>query len=374
MDFAMKFIFIFISKLLGLIPKSENILVFNSFPDYTDNSYAVYRYLMNNKKYKYKLIWIFNDKTSICKYQEVTAYYKFSFKAFYYFAKAKFVFSTHGLYSFLELNQGLKLVNLWHGMPLKTIGSMDLQRDGSSPTKADYLIATSEFFQKIMAKSFNDLPIDRVLLTGQPRNDLLFEETLFFENYGIDIKQFNSIGIWLPTYRQSIVGDIRKDGVYNENGISFLTMNELQKLDDFLQKSSSLLIVKLHPMDALQYVDFAHLKNLIIIKPKEFKEQLYPLLGKCDYLLTDYSSVWIDYCILKRPIGFVMNDIEEYKKSRGLTIENLDEKLPGTIINTFDKLTSFISNLPEFDNKNVELYNKYFDNKASERLINYFNL
>ena len=131
---------------------------------------------MNNKKYKYKLIWIFNDKTSICKYQEVTAYYKFSFKAFYYFAKAKFVFSTHGLYSFLELNQGLKLVNLWHGMPLKTIGSMDLQRDGSSPTKADYLIATSEFFQKIMAKSFNDLPIDRVLLTGQPRNDLLFEE------------------------------------------------------------------------------------------------------------------------------------------------------------------------------------------------------
>ena len=374
MDFAMKFIFIFISKLLGLIPKSENILVFNSFPDYTDNSYALYRYLMNNKKYKYKLIWIFNDKTSICKYQEVTAYYKFSFKAFYYFAKAKFVFSTHGLYSFLELNQGLKLVNLWHGMPLKTIGSMDLQRDGSSPTKADYLIATSEFFQKIMAKSFNDLPIDRVLLTGQPRNDLLFEETLFFENYGIDIKQFNSIGIWLPTYRQSIVGDIRKDGVYNENGISFLTMNELQKLDDFLQKNSSLLIVKLHPMDALQYVDFAHLKNLIIIKPKEFKEQLYPLLGKCDYLLTDYSSVWIDYCILKRPIGFVMNDIEEYKKSRGLTIENLDEKLPGTIINTFDKLTLFISNLPEFDNKNVELYNKYFDNKASERLINYFNL
>ena len=64
MDFAMKFIFIFISKLLGLIPKSENILVFNSFPDYTDNSYAVYRYLMNNKKYKYKKFFLFGFITA----------------------------------------------------------------------------------------------------------------------------------------------------------------------------------------------------------------------------------------------------------------------------------------------------------------------
>ena len=111
----------------------------------------------------------------------------------------------------------------------------------------------------------------------------------------------------------------------------------------------------------------------MIVKPKDFNEQLYPLLGTADFLLTDYSSVWIDYCILKRPIGFVMNDIQEYKTSRGITIENLDEKLPGTIIDTLDKLLAFIEK-PISNTDNIEFYNTHCDNRASERIVDYFNL
>lgn len=370
----MKLFFAIISFLLRLIPKSGKILVFSSFPDYTDNAYAMYEYLRKNKENKYRYIWIYSDKTSTIKHPEIEGYYKYSIKAFYYFARAKYVFTTHGIYSFLDLGKRNNIVNLWHGMPLKTIGSMDLQGNGKNPTKADYLIATSIFFQELMAKSFNNMSIERVLLTGQPRNDLMFQETDFFRNRGIDRDNYRSIGIWLPTYRQSIVGDIRNDGIFNDNGISFLSMDDLHRLDAQLQERTSLLIVKLHPMDALQQIDFGSFSNLIIIKQQEFREQLYPLLGACDYLLTDYSSVWIDYCILKRPIGFVMNDINEYKNSRGLTIENLDEKLPGIIIDTFDKLVSFIDKHPEFDDSNLPLYNKYCDSKASERLTDYFSL
>ena len=96
-------------------------------------------------------------------------------------------------------------------------------------------------------------------------------------------------------------------------------------------------------------------------------------MGTADYLLTDYSSVWVDYCILQRPIGFVMNDIQEYKASRGVTIENLDEKLPGTIIDTFDKILTFIKE-PISNTENIEFYNTYCDNKASERIADYFKL
>ena len=369
----MKFILAIISYLLSLIPRSKKILVFSSFPDYTDNAYAVYQYLQKNRGEKYKYVWIFSDKASTTKHSGVKGYYKYSIRAFYYFVRAKYVFCTHGIYSFLNIKQKEKIVNLWHGMPLKTIGCMDAQSGGSNPTKADYLIATSPFFQEIMAKSFNDIPLDKVLLTGQPRNDMLFEASDFYKNRGIDVEKYSSIGMWLPTYKQSIVGDIRVDGVYNDNGISFLSMDELSILDKHLQKANTLLIVKLHPMDALQKVNFSNFKNLMIVKPKDFNEQLYPLLGTADFLLTDYSSVWIDYCILKRPIGFVMNDIQEYKTSRGITIENLDEKLPGTIIDTLEKLLAFIEK-PISNTDNIEFYNTHCDNRASERIVDYFNL
>lgn len=334
----------------------------------------MYEYLRKNKQDKYKLIWIYSDKNFLPEHPYVKGYYKFSFKAFYYYARAKYVFCTHGIYSFLNLKHKNKIVNLWHGMPLKNIGCMDSKNCGTTPTKADYLIATSSFFQKIMAVSFNNLDINKVLLVGQPRNDQMFEETDFFKNRDIDTTQYNSIGIWLPTYRQSIIGDVRSDGVYNENGITFLSMDDLHQLDKFLKEISSLLIVKLHPMDALQKANFEDFKNLIIIKPKDFKEQLYPLLGSVNYLLTDYSSVWIDYCILRRPIGFVMNDIEEYKNSRGLTIDELDKKLPGEIIDNYEKLINFIMNPPKFIDTNLELYNLYCDNNASKRIADYFKL
>ena len=370
----MKLSHIAASIITRLIPRSRDILVFSSFPDYTDNAYALHRYLEQEKAGKYRCIWLYSDKESAHKHPEVKGYYKYTFQAFYYFARARYVFGTHGIYNFLKYQRRGKLVNLWHGMPLKAIGCMDPTTGGTNQAKADFLIATSPFFKEIMHKSFENVNINNVLLTGQPRNDLMFSATDFFKNRGIDRHAYHSVGIWLPTFRQSIIGDIRQDGHFNNNGISFLSMDDLSRLDTHLQATSSLLIVKLHPMDALQLVDFSSFTNLLIIKPKEFNEQLYPLLGACDYLLTDYSSVWIDYSILKRPIGFAMNDIEEYRNSRGLTIDNLSEKLPGTLIDTYDKLADFISNPPTFNCPHLEMFNTYCDNKASERIANHLKL
>lgn len=363
----MKILHTILSFLLNLIPKSDRIFLFASFPDYTDNSYAMYCYLKGKYGNRCKYIWVFSDKESLKRYKGVKAYRKYSLPSFYYFARAKYVFFTHGLYSFLDI-RSKKVVNLWHGMPLKVIGRMDTNHGGNDPTRADYLIATSPFFGDIMAKSFKNIPIENVLLTGQPRNDMLFERCDFFKKRGIDTTEFRNIGVWLPTYRKSIIGDIREDGIFNSNGISFLEMKELNRLDKFLQANSSLLVIKLHPMDALQNVEFCDFSNIIVVKPQELDEHLYPLLGASDYLLTDYSSVWIDYSILKRPIGFVMNDIEEYRNSRGLTIENLKDELPGRIIDSYEKLTEFIAEPPKFDSKHLARYNSYCDNKSAERL------
>ena len=155
---------------------------------------------------------------------------------------------------------------------------------------------------------------------------------------------------------------------FNENGIAFLTIDDLIRLDQFLVDTNNLLIVKLHPMDILQNYGFPAFENLMIIKQKDFKEQLYPLLGACSYLLTDYSSVWVDYCILQRPIGFVMNDVGEYENTRGFTIDNIIDLLPGTTLNTFENILAFIETPNVIETDKSHLFNSYMDDHSSARV------
>lgn len=360
---------ILISK---IIPLSDRLLVFTSFPDYTDNAYAIYHYLIKTYPNKYRYIWLSVDK----KYnaQGIDMVYRFSLKGLWYYYRAKYIFCTHGVNAVLRLSQQNKIVNMWHGMPLKTIGSLDPTSSGYNPTIADYLVATSPFFQDLMSRAFNNKDLKCVPIVGQPRNDLLFEKTSFYEEFSIDKEQFSQIGIWLPTYRSSVIGDIRIDGNYKEGNISFLSEKELFDLNKALCLSKTLLLIKLHPMDALQEYSFTSYSNILIMKQKDFKGQLYPLLGSCDFLLTDYSSVWLDYEILDKPIGFVMNDIEEYKNTRGLTIQNLDDYLPGPILDTLEKLILFISKPYSPIKKKDNFFNTYKDNRSSQRLADFLKL
>lgn len=370
-----RFVVSIFSRLLSyVVPVSEWIIVFHSFPFYTDNSYAVYRYL--KKDTRFRCIWLYDEIVISEKITDMPTekYRRFSLKGFWYYFRARYIFCTHGVNSFLDLHQRNKIVNLWHGMPLKCIGSIDKQSNGANPTKADYLIASSPAFQDIMSKSFNNIDKNNVFVIGQPRNDLMFENTDFYNMTKINKEHYNRIGLWLPTYRQSFIGDIRCDGVYNNNGISFLSFDDIWKLNSQLANNNDLLIVKLHPMDILQKKSFPSFSNIIVFKQNEFKVQLYPFLGSCDYLLTDYSSAWIDYEILNKPIGFVMNDIEQYGNSRGLTFDLLPNILPGPILYNMELLLEFCSKPEEYNYPRTKIFNTYRDNKATERLMDKLNI
>lgn len=56
------------SLISRLIPRSKKILAFTSFPDYTDNAYAMYRYLTENREGKYRCIWLHSDRETAKKF------------------------------------------------------------------------------------------------------------------------------------------------------------------------------------------------------------------------------------------------------------------------------------------------------------------
>jgi CDP-glycerol glycerophosphotransferase (TagB/SpsB family) len=45
---------------------------------------------------------------------------------------------------------------------------------------------------------------------------------------------------------------------------------------------------------------------------------VYPVMGYADCMITDYSSIYMDYILLDRPIIFFPYDLEHYLQKRGI--------------------------------------------------------
>ena len=92
-----------------------------------------------------------------------------------------------------------------------------------------------------------------------------------------------------------------------------------------------------------------------------------------DLLITDYSSVFFDYSILKRPIIFYMYDLDNYKsKLRDFYIDL--HELPGEIVQKEEDLVKVIekSNNFRYNDKYKKFNNKFTyleDGKATERVV-----
>ena len=333
-----------------IIPKNKKYIIFTSYPDMTDNSYAFYEYMLKNYPEKYKFIWLvepsFSDKNKNLEHTKIIS--KKSILGFYYYCRSKYIFFTHGLYNGIDSSSKQIVVNLWHGMPLKSIGYLD---NKSEFPKSNFTIATSSNFQTIMSKAFKQ-PVESVLVTGQPRNQYLLNvnEDLLSE-FGVHKNNYKKVIAWLPTYRKSTFGDIRNDGTIQEL-LPLVNRSELLQLDTYFQEQNIFCFIKLHPMDILTKEDFDAYSNIIILDNDDFLSksiQLYSFLANVDALITDYSSVYIDYMLTKKPIGFVIPDIKSYEENRGFAFENILERLPGQIIQTYLELESFISQLLKDD-------------------------
>ncbi len=347
-----KFITFLISVLDRIFPKKNKQIVYTSFPDFSDNSFAMFIYMANNHK-EYKNIWIVNatEKTSL--YKNITSNYtnnneyiivdKNSIISLYYYLTSKFVFFTHGLYTGVKVPNSHIVVNLWHGMPLKTIGYLD-SSNVNGIQNANYAIATSPIYQTLISKSFN-LDINNVLISGQPRNDfLLSKDKGILEKFGVT-STIKKIFVWMPTYRKSIIGDIRVDG--DDTGLlPILSIEDLGEVNDVLKRTNSFMFIKLHPMDALILTEFKKYSHLSIVKNSDFEKvgiQLYSLLANADFLLTDYSSVYVDFLLTGMPIAFVMEDMNSFTQSRGFVFKNPIQYMPGDFISDKNQFLEFLT-------------------------------
>ena len=69
---------------------------------------------------------------------------------------------------------------------------------------------------------------------------------------------------------------------------------------------------------------------------------LYSLLHYSDALISDYSSVSVDYMLLNIPIAYCLTDYEDYQDKRGFVFKNPLEYMPGNHIYSFEDLMEFL--------------------------------
>ncbi len=239
------------------------------------------------------------------------------------------------------ITKGAKIFQLWHGIPLKSIGMVQatIEHRNMSPERQRWIrfgysgyntvLSTSEYVSReIFSQVFET---GKFVNLGYPRNDVLLRpatklDRLDMLNVPRDIlarlqrqrKAGGKVVVYMPTFRD-----------YNANGEVNGTQNagcylDIAALGEFGRRNGVLFLLKYHP-----YVKDipAALPESCIFCPHT--ADIYPLLRFSDALLTDYSSVYFDYLLLNRPIHYFTPDKEEYERKDRKFMLNFDDWTPG---------------------------------------------
>lgn len=344
----------------------ENRIVFKNrmMQDFSDNARALFEYLIENEyNQKYEIIWAVSDKKRLKKYQYknvkfVTAENKFgwnSCRSYYYSNTAKYFFYTNNTANLNRYHcEGQITVNLWHGCGYKgaTRVNKDIPRC-STMEFFDFALVPGDIFIKTKSEYW-DCDKEKILPMGYPRYDWLLDKKnnkaeILCKLFGWKDDTTKAI-IWMPTFRKSsLIG-------YAENNIEFpfdlpaiRSLEDLKEIDRMCKKKNILLIIKKHPLQVgwAEEKGFDNIRYITddLLNRKEI--QLYKLVGTMDALISDYSSIAVDYLLLDRPLGFVLADMEQYREARGFVFENILKYMPGEKIYDFYGLKEFIDHVAE---------------------------
>lgn len=360
-----------------LIPKDKNRIIFYSAPDYSDNCRTIYEKLLQSKRYNnYLYTWVVNDvdKYNYLKNNRCNVVRHRSLKSLWYMSRSRYIFRTHSFWDNKYIEKRQIMCVVWHGMPLKKIAISN--RAAKDNRTCDYLISTGSFFDKELAEAVGT-DICKVIHSGLPRNDDLNKTVDIYDV--LNIPRREKTIIWMPTFRQRSDGAYC-DGIESDVGIPLCDKERLGRLDKILRKKNYCLIIKPHQWAANKLSDCTF-SNISVLTDSMIPcdISLYNIIGNTDVLITDYSSISVDYLLLNKPMAFVLDDIIDYRKTRGFIIEPIEDYLPGEKIYTFDDLVNWISNslndrFYEERKRIKELFYENADFNSTERLLKIMKL
>lgn len=264
------------------------------------------------------------------------------------------------------------VIQTWHGSPLKRI-CLDALRDRALRKWHEIvffwlykkelsslwcIVALSNVDRQKFLTAFEN---ERIAITGYPKNDVFFSKPQKW-NIKTQWDAYSKVILYAPTFRD------------HDRPVKPFTEDFLLSLNDTLREKQWCLLLKKHQFDETITIP-ENVSNIINVS--ERVEEIQDILVETDILITDYSSVFVDFLLRKKPIIFYTYDINEYlSESRQLYVNYFDE-IPGPFAHTQDELSELLQNvdcwfLDEIYQRKLEdirnKYHMYKDGSACKRL------
>lgn len=366
-----------IDRLSDLI-KIRNVILFESVPDYSDNTRKVFDEFINRGfNDKYTFVWVCNEESSIGKLNikfkkldNVRIVYANSIKYKFYYRKCAKAFVTCN--QLLEKSKKVQYYcDLAHGCAFKNCaGKYSLPsgcENGDVMTISNYMAKYDAINLSCDVKCMKNL--------GYARNDDLFNTKNEFPSI---IGNCDKVIYWMPTYRQHKWSE----EVHSDISMPIIHDSKLaNKVNSVCQRNNVFMIIKLHNAQNASLVNQNNLSNIAYID-NSYIESLnisnYELLGNCDALISDYSSVYYDFLLCDKPIGLCWEDFDSYANSEGFTVDPQLIMAGGEKIYTVDDLCSFVESvanekdpLKEERNKIKLMVHDHVDNQSTNRIVDY---
>lgn len=200
-----------------------------------------------------------------------------------------------------------------------------------------------------------------VRVLGMPRNDVLFDHEKMSKERWIDGTKGKFVITYMPTHR-----------LYGRGSITptpFINKPEYQK---WMRENNVVLLMKQHPNMIHKLKDAPQTDVIRDITVDRLDPQV--CIYHSDVLITDFSSVWMDYLLLKRPIIFYIYD--NFESMDAGCHYDIREDPPGHFCYTEDDLFLLVKRIKNnYDDMKpsdriVSKYHKYQDGNACERYFN----
>lgn len=370
-----------------IFPRDENVWIFIGWHRnkereiFADNSKYLFLHASQVEN-DIRAIWIAQDEAlaDILTKKGYESYPIHSFAGRYYSLRAGYTFIS----AFLPLHHwrlsgGSRIVQLWHGgsvkgkVGLRRLRNMSLLRRMierlSLPgvfQKFDFFATYSKYSaQRFPKKNFN-ISDEQILITGAPRHDVFFRDvpgseidvnaTLKEKLDEMRAKKPKKIILYAPTFRRG------------ETAKSPFSQLDFQKLEEFGVRMNYFFVVSLHPKYAGgKWAPDGTFSHIFFCTPSYDR---LPLLHQFDALITDYSSCFIDFLLLDKPIIFFAYDLEEYRKDPGID-EEFWSFIPGPRAQTMPELLHALEQPDDFVAEREGARDTFFaykDGGASERI------
>ncbi|KYD11350.1 CDP-glycerol glycerophosphotransferase family protein [Bacillus sporothermodurans] len=275
----------------------------------------------------------------------------------------------------IKPRKGMEIIQLWHGsgalkkFGLSTIGksygpSLDYLKHVKIHSNYSKVYVSSSEVIPFYAEAFG-MPKEQIYPLGIPRNDYFFQSdeiNKLKDSFYQDFPELRSkkLILYAPTYR----------GKSHYQG-SFICPMNIGQMKASLQSEYALLI-HLHP----------YMQSGLVLQDdeKEFAYHIYEkytiqeLLVLTDLLITDYSTVFVDFSLLCRPIAFFTNDLQDYIEERDFYYD-YETIIPGPLFNETVALIEWIQK-GNFDLQAIRQFRArffdYLDGNTSKRIVRHF--